>query len=133
MAVAHQLVDAGRGDRDSVLVVLDLAGDADLHRRCTSFTEERRGAPWPHGTRPEMDGHAESSPTDGFRRKPRAQPREPSLRRACAGEIRAGSGCGPLSTTGDASSIVPRARLPSVRTHPCIAGLATALSRRAPG
>ena len=31
--VAHQLVHAGRGDRDPVLVVLDLAGDADLHAR----------------------------------------------------------------------------------------------------
>ena len=31
VAVAHQLAHARRGDRDAVLVVLDLAGDADLH------------------------------------------------------------------------------------------------------
>ena len=31
VAVPGELVDAGRGDRDAVLVVLDLAGDADLH------------------------------------------------------------------------------------------------------
>ena len=31
VAVADELVHAGRGDRDPVLVVLDLAGDADLH------------------------------------------------------------------------------------------------------
>ena len=31
VAVADQLVHAGRGDRHPVLVVLDLAGDADLH------------------------------------------------------------------------------------------------------
>ncbi|GAB3171580.1 hypothetical protein GCM10027162_12860 [Streptomyces incanus] len=31
VAVAHQLVHAGRGDGHPELVVLDLAGDADLH------------------------------------------------------------------------------------------------------
>ncbi|GAA4624330.1 hypothetical protein GCM10023113_12930 [Cellulomonas oligotrophica] len=31
MAGADELVDAGRGDGDAVLAVLDLAGDADAH------------------------------------------------------------------------------------------------------
>ncbi|GGV12265.1 hypothetical protein GCM10010275_61700 [Streptomyces litmocidini] len=39
MAVADELVDTGRGDGHAELVVLDLAGDADLHRRSRSLNQ----------------------------------------------------------------------------------------------
>jgi len=48
MPVAHEFVHTRRSDRDAILVVLDLAGDSDLH--CDPSTVRcaaRAGAPLP--------------------------------------------------------------------------------------
>ena len=60
VAVTHELEHAGRGDGDAVLVVLDLAGDSDLHVR--SFACARRVVA-PPGDRP-SDGRPGSGHAD---------------------------------------------------------------------
>ena len=93
VAVADELVHAGRGDRHPVLVVLDLAGDADLH----GYQSFVGSAPTSLSARRESSRVAggKARPDEALRRSPRPRA-APAVRRPLGGDRRLlGGSAGP--------------------------------------